>query len=449
MMKRSNSMIAALMAVMMVLCLVLAPTAQAAAVEESFSNGSAEFKMSADGLDINAKLYVDAANPSAALTGTLNLGSQVVDAALFVTENALMLKSDALLDQVYGIDLGKLAENLPNSVFAPDSGSAYALDQETLDSLTQTTPASAFTGALTVDPQFGEALEKYVEVIVKDITDNMEMAMNSQMVNVNGEEIDTSAVTVTIPTAAMTAVVTDVLTMAADDAELKDAIANVYDQAVAAGMVEGATDATGAETVAALWESLPQAKDEAVKSLTDSMAEVSVSMNTSKETENLIAASVIISMNQEPVVLSYFTNEDGSFTTVEMSASGESLMACYYIVEENTDDAYAAVFMVTEGETEDMHIATTWNKVTGAYTFEMATPEQSTTVTGTIKTTDDSITITIETIDGQSVGDMSVTLKANDSITAPASFTEIMTMSEEELNTALQGAMDLIGGVIG
>ena len=122
------SAVAALMALVLVLTMGFAPVASAEDGMEESTCGSVALKVAVEGMNLDARLAVDFANSLAAIALQMEADGTALDLSIFGSQTACALQS-SLLDQVYGVDRTKIEENLPKSVFAPDSGSAYALDE--------------------------------------------------------------------------------------------------------------------------------------------------------------------------------------------------------------------------------------------------------------------------------------------------------------------------------
>ena len=102
---------------------------------------SAELVMSGKGTDISGKLALDSVQGVLAVLADMRSeGESVMSAAAYASAQALVVDS-MLIGGAYGANLTALAENLPGSIFAPGSGSAFALDEETYEQILALFPA--------------------------------------------------------------------------------------------------------------------------------------------------------------------------------------------------------------------------------------------------------------------------------------------------------------------
>ena len=123
---------AAVLALLLVCALCLSGLTARAEAPASYS---AELKMKLDGKELQTKLSADLDDALLALQAQFGDENSSLHWNIFLGTQQIVLQDSLLLNGAYGIDLETLAENLPNSVFAPDSGSVLALDQALYDSL--------------------------------------------------------------------------------------------------------------------------------------------------------------------------------------------------------------------------------------------------------------------------------------------------------------------------
>lgn len=137
-----------LMAFALVFSLVAVPAGTASADPNTVS---AEVVFSVEGMDMSGKLTLDAENLVLGAAASMVADNQTLaNVAAYLSPQALAVDSIFLSDAygAYGVDLPSLAENLPTSIFAPNSGSAFALDEETYSQI-----MSLLSGELTSSVQ--------------------------------------------------------------------------------------------------------------------------------------------------------------------------------------------------------------------------------------------------------------------------------------------------------
>ena len=110
---------------------------EAVAVADDVANGgsiavSANLdKVAKDDLTVQAKLYTDAKKLKGAFEMTaLDEKSKVLQARVLYNQDKIAFNASPLVDGTYGVNLRKLAKNLPGSIFDPDEDSKFKLTEE-------------------------------------------------------------------------------------------------------------------------------------------------------------------------------------------------------------------------------------------------------------------------------------------------------------------------------
>lgn len=487
------------LSVVMVMTLMLAPVGA-----EKAEGISAELKFSLEGLDASVKLFVDPVDPVVGLLAELSMeGQTLADAALYMNAESLVLDSTTLLPQAIGIDLAAASENLPNSVFAPNSGSMFALEELDYIAL-QGFFAGREAGAAQVTastPSFTqeqlEQLEdvgaKYVELIPSLLMDNAGMAMSPETVEVGSQKIATSRMTLSLSNEALTNIITSLLTAVAEDAELQQAAVWVMEAGLANMPEETTAQLEGmsaADLTAQLWAVLPELAQEAAANLQASGLGCSVSVNTSKDSGNVIRVSAELGDGEDSMSIVYTMGEslaESEEISLKLLFDGEEELAFVYQLEENTDAHYAASVTVREAgdvtavmsmdadkanstytvvqalsdgtynvfaakltqtldgslkaefgadletpyDEEHYLFSFLWDNTLSRYTLTASIDGEVSSLSGTVSVGDD-IVITVDQVDGEAAEGMSLTLHGSDSVDVPA-FAELLTMNEEQV----------------
>ena len=96
---------------------------------------SAELVFASEEMDVSGKIALD---PDQLLLGAMVCvganGTSLADLGAYLSGQAVAA-GGSMIGGTYGVDFATLVRNLPNSIFAPDSGSSYALDEETYDQI--------------------------------------------------------------------------------------------------------------------------------------------------------------------------------------------------------------------------------------------------------------------------------------------------------------------------
>lgn len=441
-MKRTSRLLALLMALAMMLSLASAAFAATDAT-------SAEIIVSGDNFNLTGKLAYSEEENALSMGASMAVdGENTIDLTGYFSAKALVLVS-ALLDAPYGIEYAKLAENLPDSVFASDSGSQFALDQEDYDQLLELVSGAAAMGADAAElPDVSgvdisgltDAIVALVPAFSQGIeaaSKNMTMESSTGKLTINGTEVNVQTVKVQYGTASVIALYDAVLSAAKDDEAAQNAIATLIDLVNATGEDLGVT---GAEFVQALVEHNQEMRDSMAEALGQYDIQCEVTASANEEGTALVEADVKLSMDGEPVEVKLQMSESLDYLRLDLNAGGETA-ALAFAVTENSEDALAFRFSVLSGEDEDAVVYTQDKK---AQTFDVSMVETvsgqttTTTVSGHYVVEENLLSLVVDTLDGQDMGgSVTLNLRTNDTLTVP-SFTEITKLTEEELMNVFQ-----------
>lgn len=441
-MKRTSRLLALLMALAMMLSLASAAFAATDAA-------SAEIIVSGDNFNLTGKLAYSEEENALSMGASMAVdGENTVDLTSYFSAKALVLVS-TLLDAPYGIEYAKLAENLPDSVFAPDSGSQFALDQEDYDQLLELVSGVAAMGADAAElPDVSgvdisgltDAIVALVPAFSQGIeaaSKNMTMESSTGKLTINGTEVNVQTVKVQYGTASVIALYDAVLSAAKDDEAAQNAIATLIDLVNATGEDLGVT---GAEFVQALVEHNQEMRDAVAEALADYDAACEVYLSSNEDGTAPVELGFQMTLDGETVEVKLQMSESQDYFRLDLNAGGETA-ALVFAVTENSEDALAFRFSVLSGEDEDAVVYTQDKK---AQTFDVSMVETvsgqttTTTVSGHYVVEENLLSLVVDTLDGQDMGgSVTLNLRTNDTLTVP-SFTEITKLTEEELMNVFQ-----------
>lgn len=441
-MKRTSRLLALLMALAMMLSLASAAFAATDAT-------SAEIIVSGDNFNLTGKLAYSEEENALSMGASMTVdGENTVDLTGYFSAKALVLVS-TLLDAPYGIEYAKLAENLPDSVFAPNSGSQFALDQEDYDQLLELVSGAAAMGADAAElPDVSgvdiSGLTDSVTALMPALTtafqaasQNMTMQTTTGKVSINGAEVNVQTVKVQYGTAAVAALVDSLLATAKDDEAVQNAMIALIDFLNASGNDMGVT---GEEFVQAVVEQNQEMRDAVAEALADYDVAWEVYLSSNEDGTAPVELGFQMTLDGETVEAKLQMSESQDYFRLDLNAGGETA-ALAFAVTENSEDALAFRFSVFSGEDEDAVVYTQDKK---AQTFDVSMVETvsgqttTTTVSGHYVVEENLLSLVVDTLDGQDMGgSVTLNLRTNDTLTVP-SFTEITKLTEEELMNVFQ-----------
>lgn len=441
-MKRTSRLLALLMALAMMLSLASAAFAATDAT-------SAEIIVSGDNFNLTGKLAFSEEENALSMGASMTVdGENTVDLTGYFSAKALVLVS-ALLDAPYGIEYAKLAENLPDSVFAPNSGSQFALDQEDYDQLLELVSGVAAMGedAAELPDVSGvdisgltdsvTALMPALTTAIQAASQNMTMQTTTGKVSINGAEVNVQTVKVQYGTAAVAALFDSLLATAKDDEAVQNAMIALIDFLNASGNDMGVT---GEEFVQAVVEQNQEMRDAVTEALADYDVAWEVYLSSNEDGTAPVELGFQMTLDGETVEAKLQMSESQDYFRLDLNAGGETA-ALVFAVTENSEDALALRFSVLSGEDEDAVVYTQDKK---AQTFDVSMVETvsgqttTTTVSGHYVVEENLFSLVVDTLDGQDMGgSVTLNLRVNDTLTVP-SFTEITKLTEEELMNVFQ-----------
>lgn len=441
-MKRTSRLLALLMALAMMLSLASAAFAATDAT-------SAEIIVSGDNFNLTGKLAYSEEENALSMGASMAVdGENTVDLTGYFSAKALVLVS-ALLDAPYGIEYAKLAENLPNSVFAPDSGSQFAFDQEYYDQLLELVSGVAAMGedAAELPDESGmdisgltdsvTALMPALTTAIQAASQNMTMQTTTGKVSINGAEVNVQTVKVQYGTAAVAALFDSLLATAKDDEAVQNALIGLIDFLNASGNDMGVT---GEEFVQAVVEQNQEMRDAVAEALADYDVAWEVYLSSNEDGTAPVELGFQMTLDGETVEAKLQMSESQDYFRLDLNAGGETA-ALVFAVTENSEDALALRFSVLSGEDED---AVVYAQDKKAQTFDVSMVETvsgqttTTTVSGHYVVEENLFSLVVDTLDGQDMGgSVTLNLRVNDTLTVP-SFTEITKLTEEELMNVFQ-----------
>ena len=409
---------------------------------------SAEALFSAEGADISGKLTLDVNNLLLGLTaGMYSQGQSIMDASAYLSPFALAVDS-MLIGGAYGIDLTTVAQNLPKSIFAPTSGSAYALDQESYDQI-----MALLSGELTLDVQvsadapapsldetaMAEAAAVLIEAYsgsIEELIGLLNMETSSGSVVVNGKPVQVDQIRFTADADSCVAITSALIAPLEGNVQAQEALATIIDQSVSfSGQDLGAT---GAEIVQMLTTQLPQQLETARAELAEAGFSVSSVVCLASDTQMPVKIGFELKADGDDVEVNLLISETLDFFRLEVLNNGQAEGAFEFAITENSENALSFKFSVQEEDAEAASVDFRLNKAGRAFVLSISSNGAATSVSGYYNITDTLFSLAVDKLNGQEFGGtITLNLRSDDSIRLP-SFTELTTLSEADFTALVQ-----------
>lgn len=379
----------------------------------------------------------------------LNLGvllaeTQKLDATLYANQDSVALASQWLLgDKAYGMNLSNLEESFNNSVFGPNGAFSLGIEvpenfQEQLDQYATYNEASEKI-AMELGAYLLKTLEKHSDVSKADAT-----------VTLGGENVKTTAVSITMDSKQLAALFEDMLNYVRNDEDIR-AYLEDYAEILFTQVAYGALSADA--MVEEFYKSLDEAAaemDEMKKEMEEEEAGLEAVFHISKSGKQLIGVELLLESNAEPGKISFYAGPDlKDVKEITFRVDSEEEAFCgTYVITANDKNQFASQLKVQEDGETVMDMQTTWDKQTGSWEIKaIAEGEEVVAFRGTLKREEKTASLTIQSVEsyGQTAElGLDIVLNASDKMPEMPQYTDLMKMTEEEVNGIVNDLYALI-----
>lgn len=421
-------------------------------LDEILNGGSIEVSMNTEGvsegyldMDVVAKLYMDLKESKLAFYANAAMdGSDLADATLWVDEKDIVVASENLLDESYGIDLKKLEENLVDSAILDLIGiepedleemmlmsSETQIDEKTLKALEK--DATALLEK--VVKQFGKSLKEYAE-IEKD----------KKEVNFNGEKVKAKTVNVMIEGDQLAEVIYELAEYLYDSKDL-EALLEDYTDIIVTYMAAAGEEVEADDMIDAVYEALDGILDN-IDDISDEMEDIEFNVVAYLNSGCLIGVDFAVEEDSEEMAVSVMagpTLADLKEFRVTIEEYGEKT-TLVYAVDANDSKEYEASLKVREDGKVVTSASIVWDKKAGDYKCKMEQLSydwwdeeeymEKYTVSGNLLAEKDCYNLEIKKVeyDGEEIKpDISICLDCSDKQPSKPKYVEVLTMDEEDL----------------
>ena len=404
---------------------------------------SAELVFSSEGMDISGKLALDINQQLlAAVAGVGTNGVTLADLGAYLSGQAAAA-GGSMIGGTYGVDFATLVRNLPKSIFAPDSGSSYALDEETYNQILALMnrglgPAARF-GSFGADVSSDELAQDFAVLqeaysgIGEVLVSCLNLDVNSTSLVINNKPIQVLQGSVTIDGEAFAAIVNALITPLQGNTEAQEALATIIDGINAASDEE--LGFTGEEAVEMIVSQLPGMLPEMAQELDAAGFSARLILCISNDTPFPVKFGMELQADGETVELNLLISEEMDFYRFELKEDGAVTTYMQLDITENTADTLAFKFTVQNEYEEPVSLDFNLNKAGKAFLVTVTADGETNSLSGYYSSSDTLFSITVDKANGQNLGGtMTLNLRSDDSISMPT-FSEITTMTEEEFTT--------------
>lgn len=418
----------------------------AAAASADPNTCSAELVFSAEGVDFSGKLALDTAQGLLGLIASVTSQGETAELASgYVNAQALAVDGPLVGGAAYGFDLNTLAENLPGSIFAPDSGSSFALDEETyneiLAMLSGELPEPAVMNSAAMDTeavqQAAAVLKEAYSGILEDILAEMTIETAETAVEVNGVSVPVNQVRCGVDGDGIINMMLISLDVLANNTDAQAAYAIIFDQYNAISD----QSLTGEEFVQAMLSELPQELEQSREELQGFSGVVTFCL--SSATDAPVKFSLELQNGDEQVAVNLLLSEALDFFRLESVEDGVLTASLQLDILANSDNDFACKLSITDEYQEYSSLSFNLNKAAKTFALGALADGTSASLSGTYEITDTLFSLTVDKVDGQEFGGtLTLNLRSDDASLAMPDFTELTRMSEEEFTALVQVVME-------
>ena len=420
---------------------------EAVAVADDVANGgsiavSANLdKVAKDDLTVQAKLYTDAKKLKGAFEMTaLDEKSKVLQARVLYNQDKIAFNASPLVDGTYGVNLRKLAKNLPGSIFDPDEDSKFKLTEEQYDYFMNMKDTVKNDKNLQRDIENMSA--KYRQIFIEKLIKYSEVKTSSKTITIGGDKIPCRLITASVDEDALAKIIKDVVDYANGDDSLEKLLLRVASN--------GAYRDDPDEYVDKFFDELDNLED-SIDKIEDSGIEINFDFYITKSGRRLAQldfdaeigtkeyeASLILGKNVAK-------SEEISFEYEEKNGEAYSIE---YTVKEDSAKLYQAEIEIEETTvrrskttTKESKIKIEWDRRSGEFSLKSKDyKDRESGVKGTLNKKGDRYIFVLEklTSRGKAVStvkslELTVTIDRHDPTpNVPGNFTEITKMDERD-----------------
>lgn len=359
----------------------------------------------------------------------------LLDLTAYQTPEALAVKCDQLLPEVYGTDLTKLKENLPESIFAPDK-SDYSL------------PETIYNQLMSYESRNDQALQerfktvygKYFQLLIHAACEYGNAEKENKDLTVGEQTFKTTAITLTLDENALADVCTEVYNEFITDEELRTLLTE-YAEGIAAtdpNLLGDEYDSVEEAINDAYENELSQENfDKEMKKLRETDIELTPVFYVAKSNKHLAGLDVAYMVNGEEGDVSLKLGEDlakSDCNSLIVTAEDLDLNITRYVTE-RSEAAYSEKTVVKQDGERVFSTQYDLNKEKDTWTLVLDPESEKITLSGTCKTQEDTTEFTVNklAIGGNTLGiDLSVVYERNAAVPELPQYREILALTEDE-----------------
>jgi len=430
-------------------------------LDEILNGGSIEVSLNTEGvseglldMDVVAKLYLDLKESKLAFYANAAMdGSDLADATVWVDEKDIVVASENLLDENYGISLKKLEENLTDSAILDIIG----IDPEDLEEMMQMSSEAQIDEKTVkaLEEDATKLLEKVIKQFSKSVTEYAEIEKGKKEVNFNGEKVKAKTVDVKIDGDQLAEVIYEVAEFLYESKDM-EALLEDYTDLMTTYLAATGEEIDAEDIIDEVYEALDEILDN-IDDISDEMEDIEFNVVAYLNSGCLIGMDFAMEEDSEEVAVSVMagpTLADMKEFRVTIEEYGDKT-TLVYAVDANDSKEYNASLKVREDGKVVTSASITWDKKAGDYKCKMEQLSydwwddeeymEEYTVSGSLLAEKDCYNLEIKKVgyDGEEIKPgISICVDLSDKQPSKPKYVEVLTMDEEELLELGEDIMD-------
>jgi len=402
----------------------------------------------------SVKVHTDLGDKAAAVVAGVKLDkSEELDASIYVSEDSIAVASKWLLGkEAYGVDLKKLVENFAKSEFGEDG--EYSLGFEMPEDAKN---IMADVKVVTEDTQ--ALAEDAVAELLKSIKKNAEIEKESATLTFAGEEVKTTAVSVSVDPEQLAAIAADMVDYVRTDKGVKKYLEdNIKYILIATEEYDEDMDKDDMqEYIDEFYEGLEDIDEDSfedlVETLEDSDFSLDMTFHVTKSGKQLVGVEVKAEADDEQIKASVYAGPDFAELT-EISARvsvDEESYRISYTVDTNDKAEYKAELKVREGSETLFSGEVEWDKKEGDFVIKATDGYDEFAVKGTLEKSGKKATIVLKSVsaDDEKIDlDVTVTLNASDKVPSTPKFNDVLKMDADEIEELVEELGEIVEDLV-
>lgn len=429
-----------------------------------------------DGADVkaSAKLYLELEDSTLMfdeISASVKMGEDKLSltGSIYADNEKVYVKNDEILGGAYGVEKGTLVEGFKKSVFAPDSGSEMALDEELYDTILKALEIAEGDLPEKVVKDATDLADTYLTKVRKLIFKHAEYSNVTEEVKIGGEKVNARVISVIITPETIVNFLEDFYDYLKNDDDLRDFVVNNYNDFKPVTELFLMTK-TGADTdinVGEVYDEAIEGLGEQIDAIVEKMKDedegfVALRLAMPKLSTNLMKAWIVSGSDVKDIeedpeelmeMMSIDFGEDGAEDTNAITIEYAGQKIKYTVTEEGDVTTYK----ITDGtnyasiafdDDKDQYTIKLQEKTNSYFEGEVTTTY---VISGDYTTDGDASTFELDhvKINGEELlteenkFDFSITFEESDGMpSAEKDIKSVLTMTEEDFTKIMEKAME-------